>query len=153
MKKIVLTIATIIIAQVSTFSQSVTETRQIKTTALQMYENYKVVMAGLHSNSAYVEDNFMALFESDAVIYNDILPNNNPQQLSPFAYFKKFKANINRIYPAFSDFKMGEPVSVGNRWQIKCYFTRRTKFKTQKEMKYPEWSFNYTMTIEMNKIV
>jgi len=151
MKKIVLTIATIIIAQVSTFSQSVTETRQIKTTALQMYENYKVVMAGLHSNSAYVEDNFMALFESDAVIYNDILPNNNPQQLSPFAYFKKFKANINRIYPAFSDFKMGEPVSVGNRWQIKCYFTRRTKFKTQKDMKYPEWSFNYTMTIEMDK--
>ena len=151
MKKTILTIAAIVIATVSAFSQSVTETRQIKTTALQMYENYKVVMSGLYSRSPYTEDNFMALFESKAVIYNDILPDNQPQQLLPSDYFEKFKESIQRIYPTFSDFKMGEPVSVGNKWQIQCTFTRGTRFRTQQEMNYPEWSFNYTVTIEMDK--
>ena len=141
----------ILIATVSAFSQSVTETRHIKTTALQIYENYKVVMSGLHSRSSYTEDNFMALFERSAEIYNDIVPNNQPHQLSPTEYFTKFKASINRIYPDFSDFRMGEPVTAGNEWQIKCYFTRKTRFRTQNYLNYPEWSFNYTMTIEMDK--
>jgi len=151
MKKIILTIAAIGIASVSAFSQSVTETRHIKTTALQIYENYKVVMSGLYSKGAYTEDNFMALFDNSAILYNDILPDNNPQKLSPANYYAKFKASINRIYPDFSDFKMEEPVSVGDKWQIKCNFTRGTRFKTLKDMNYPEWSFNYTMTIEMDK--
>ena len=151
MRKTILTIAAIIVAYVLAFSQSVTETRHIKTTALQVYENYKVVTSGLYSKSAYTEDNFMALFESNALIYNDILPDNKPQQLSPSNYFKKFSASIRRIYPVFSDFKMGEPVSVGNKWQIKCNFARGARFLTQKDMKYPEWSFNYIMTVEMDK--
>ena len=151
MRKTVLTIAAIIIASVSAFSQSVTETRRIKTTALQIYENYKVVMSGLYSRGTYTEDNFMVLFESEALMYNDILPDNNPQQLSPSEYFRKFQANIMRIYPAFSDFKMGEPESKGNKWQIECNFARKTKFRTQKDMRYPEWSFSYTITIEMDK--
>jgi hypothetical protein len=151
MKKTILTIATILLAFVSAFSQSVTDTRHIKTTALQVYENYKVVMSGLYSRSAYTEDNFIALFDSKALIYNDILPDNNPQQLSSKNYFAKFKANVNRIYPTFSDFKMGEPVSVGSKWQIKCNFVRSARFRTQNEMNYPEWSFNYAITIEMDK--
>ena len=151
MRTTVLTIAAIVIAQVSAFSQSDTETRYIKTTAFQVYETYKVVIAGLYSKSVYTEDNFMALFDSKAVIYNDILPDNSPQQLSPAAYYAKFKVSINRIYPVFSDFVIGEPFSVGNKWQIKCFFTRETRFRTQKEMKYPEWSFNYVMTLEMDK--
>ena len=152
MRKNILTIVAIVIASVSALSQSVTETRHIKTTALQVYENYKVVMSGLYSRSAYTEDNFIALYENNALIYNDILPDNHPQQLSPPAYFEKFRKSIKRIYPSFSDFKMGEPVSVGDKWQIKCNYTRGTSFMTQKDMKYPEWSFNYTMTIEMEKL-
>jgi len=152
MRNMILTITAIIIAGVSAFSQSVTEIRQIKTTALQVYENYKVVTSGLYSKSAYTEDNFMAIFDNTALIYNDILPDNNPQQLSPSRYFRKFTASVKRVYPIFSDFKMGEPVSVGNKWQIKCNFTRGARFLTQKDMKYPEWSFNYTMTIEMDKL-
>ena len=151
MRKNILTIAAIIVASVSVLSQSVTETRQIKTTALQMYEKYKVEMSGLHSRSAYTEDNFMALFDDNAVLYNDIIPANMPVQLSPAEYFAKFQESVRRIYPAFSEFKMGEPVSVGRKWQIKCNFTRAAKFRTQKDMRYPEWFFNYTMTIEMDK--
>ena len=141
----------VVITCVSAFSQSVTETRRIKTTALQMYENYKVVISGLYSKGAYTEDNFMTLFESKAVIYNDILPDNTTQQLSPLGYFEKFRANVRRIYPAFSDFEMDEPVSVGNKWHIKCRFTRGTRFRTHDDMRYPEWFFNYTLTIEMDK--
>ena len=152
MKKITLTITAIMIACVSAFSQSVTETRHIKTTALQLYENYKVIMSGLYSKSAYTEDNFIGLFDSNAEIYNDILPDNLPQQLSPSEYFEKFQTSIKRIYPVFSDFDLGDPVAVGNKWLIKCSFTRGTRFLTQKDMKYPEWSFNYTMTIEMEKL-
>ena len=151
MRKTILTIAAVIIAYVSVFSQSVTETRRIKTTALQIYENYKVVMSGLYSRSAYTEDNFMALFDSEAMIYNDILPDNNPPQLYPSDYYEKFKVRINRIYPVFRDFKMGEPISKGSKWQIECHFARATRFRTQKDMKYPEWSFSYTITIEMEK--
>ena len=151
MRKTTLTIAAIIAACFSAFSQSATETRRIKTTAFQIYERYKVEMSGLYSRSSYTEDNFMSLFVNKAVIYNDILPDNNPAQLSPSEYYKKFKASINRIYPAFSDFKMDEPVLKESKWQIQCSFARKTRFRTQKEMKYPEWSFNYIMTIEMDK--
>ena len=151
MKKTTLTIAAIIIATVWTFSQSVTETRRIKTTALQIYENYKVVMSDLYSKSDYTEDNFMALFDDNTLLYNDIIPSNTPAQLSPKRYFQNFKANIKRIYPSFSNFRLGEPVSVENKWQIKCNFTGDTRFRTQKDMNYPEWSFNYTLTIEMDK--
>ena len=140
------------IASVSAFSQSDTEKRHIKTTALQLYENYKVIMSGLYSKSAYTEDNFIGLFDSNAEIYNDILPDNLPQQLSPSEYFKKFQTNIKRIYPVFSDFDLENPEAVDNKWLIKCSFTRGTRFLTQKDMKYPEWSFNYTMTIEMEKL-
>ena len=132
-------------------AQSVTETRHVKTTALQIYENYKVVMSDLYSKNDYTKDNFMALFDSKSVIYNDIIPSNNSTLLSPARYFENFKTNIKRIYPVFSDFRMGDPVSVDSKWQIKCYFTRRTRFRTQKDLNYPEWSFNYTMTVEMNK--
>ena len=150
MKRILSSIA-IIFASISAFSQSVTETRQIKTTALQIYEKYREEMKGLFENNAYTEDNFMALFDSVAVIYNDITPDNQPQQLSPADYYQKFKANIRRIHPVFSDFKMGEPVFAGNKWRISCNYTRATRFKTQKDLKYPEWTFHYTMTIEMDK--
>ena len=135
----------------SVFSQSITETRQIKTTAFQVYENYKVVISGLFSRSLHTEDNFLALFHEGAVIYNDILPDNHPQKISPSEYFRKFQENVRRIYPTFSDFEMGEPVSAGSKWQIKCHFTRTTSFRTQDEMRYPEWTFRYTMTIEMDK--
>jgi hypothetical protein len=40
---------------------------------------------------------------------------------------------------------------MGGKWRIKCSFTRATRFLTKKEMKYPQWVFNYTMTIEMDK--
>lgn len=151
MKKRILTIAAVLIATVSAFSQSVTETRQIKTTALQIYENYKVVISELYSRSAYTEDNFMALFDKNAALYNDIIPVNRPERLSPAEYFAKFQGSIRRIYPVYSDFELDEPVSVGNKWQINCYFTRGTRFRTTKDMVYPEWCFNYIMIIEMDK--
>ena len=151
MRKTVLSLATIIIATVSAFSQSATETRHIKTTALQLYENYKVVMSDLYSKSDYTEENFMALFDNSTLLYNDIVPANTAALLSPARYFENFKTNIKRIYPVFSDFRMDEPISVDNKWQIKCNFTRTTRFRTQKDMNYPEWSFNYVMTIEMDR--
>ena len=151
MRKSILTVAAIIMASVSAFSQSATETRRIKNTAFQLYENYKVQIQGLHSTSAYTEDNFLTLFSKDAKLYNNIISENTTEQLSPKDYFKHFRENLKRVYPVFSDFKIGDPVSAGDRWQVKCYFTQTTKFRTQTEMRYPEWTFHYTMTIEMDK--
>ena len=152
MRKSILTAAVIIMVTVSAFSQSVTETRQIKTTTFQIYENYKVEMSGLHNKSTYTEDNFMALFSNNAILYNDIIPANTPVQLFPGNYYDYFIENIKRIYdPVYSNFKMGDPVAVENKWQIKCSFTRSARFRTKTDMNYPEWSFNYTMTIEMDK--
>jgi len=138
-------------AVISGFAQSHTEKRHVKTTALNVYENYKVVLSSLYSKDVYNEDNFIALFDENAVIYNDILPANVPAQLTPAKYFEQFRANIKRVYPEFSNFTIGEPVSVGGKWRIKCSFTRATRFLTKNEMKYPQWVFNYTMTIEMDK--
>ncbi|MDR0507081.1 MAG: hypothetical protein LBH32_09755 [Dysgonamonadaceae bacterium] len=151
MKKIVLTAAAIIIACISAFSQSLTEKRHVKTTALQVYENYKVVMSSLYGRDNYIEDNFMALFDDKALIYNDIVPVNTPSRLTPAKYFAKFRATVKRIYPEFSSFTMGEPVLAGGKWHIKCSFTRTTRFRTQTEMQYPQWTFHYTMTIKMEK--
>ncbi|GHU79740.1 hypothetical protein FACS1894145_4530 [Bacteroidia bacterium] len=151
MKKHILAITIVFATVINSFAQSPAEIRRIKTTALQMYENYKVVLSSLYSKDNYTEDNFMALFDDNTLIYNDIIPANTPAQLTPEKYFAKFRANIKRVYPEFSNFTIGEPVSMGDKWQIKCSFTKATRFRTQKEMKYPQWAFNYTMTIEMDK--
>jgi len=152
MRKSILTTALILIATVSAFSQTDTETRRIKTTAFQMYDNYKsVIRHDLNSQQPIAYDNFMNLFDKKALLYNDIIPANTPVQLSPENYFAKFKENIRRIDNEYSNFKIGEPVSVENKWQIQCSFTRETKLRTQNRFNYPKWVFHYIMTIEMDK--
>ncbi|MDR1757401.1 MAG: hypothetical protein LBR51_00355 [Bacteroidales bacterium] len=151
MKKYVLTAVLLFAVVASVSSQSLTEKRRIKTTALQVYENYKVTLSSLYSKDNYTEDNFMSLFDDNTVLYNDIIPVNTPMRLSPYKYFTRFRENIRRIYPEFNKLSLGEPVSVGGKWQIKCHFSRAARFRTLNEMKYPRWSFDYTMTIEMDK--
>ena len=151
MRKSILTTAIIWVATVSAFSQTATETRYIRDIAKQVYDNYKTVIPELYSSNPYKKDEFLNLFEKNAILYNDIIPANTPEQLSPAAYFENFQTNIKRIHPIFSDFDIEEPVSADNKWQIKIHFTRNAKFRTLTEMRYPEWLFYYSMTIEMDK--
>jgi hypothetical protein len=93
----------------------------------------------------------LELFEENASIYNDILPANQPQQLSPKDYFDKFTQSVKMNYAEYRNLKFQFPTPNGEKWEIKCSFSKDIRFKSQTGNYYPKWSFNYTVTIEMDK--
>lgn len=149
MKKSTLTLAIIIIATVSVFAQSVTETRKIKTKALEIFEKYSGIMANLYNGNVYNENKFLELFRPESYLYNDILPNNAPQELSAKEYFDKFMACVKMNYAEYQDLDFEFPSLIGNNWEINCTFTKKLRFKTDNEY-YPQHIFHYTMTIEID---
>lgn len=136
---------------VSGFSQSVTETRRIKTTAIEVYEKYVSVIANLYNGNVYNEDKFMSLFDENALIYNDILPSNKPQKISPKEYFDVFTNNISMNYCTYDNLDLKFPTLNNDKWSIKCTFSKDIRFKTSKDYYYPKWRFEYIMTIEMDQ--
>lgn len=135
------------------YSQTITEIRQIKTTALDVYEKYVSIMANLYNNNVYNEDRFLELFYENAQIYNDILPDNKPQELSPKEYFDKFKQNINTNDAEYSELEFKLPTrNELNKWSIECTFKKKINYRSKKEYCYPKWEFKYSFIIEMDSI-
>jgi hypothetical protein len=134
------------------FSQSVTETRIIKTTAIEIYEQYVSVMNKLYNGNVYNPDNFLSLFDEKATLYNDILPHNRMQQLSPQQYFDIFTQNIRMIYCKYDKLELKFPVRERDKWQIVCEFSREVRFKTKPGFYYPRYRFDYTVTLAMDTV-
>ena len=150
-RRIIFTVIVIFITIVSVFSQSVTETRRIKTTAIEIYEKYASIIANLYNGNVYNEDKFLLLFDKNALIYNDILPANKPQKLSPKEYFDVFTLNIKMNYCTYDNLDLQFPVSNNDKWSIQCTFSKDISFITKTGYFYPKWRFNYIITIEMDK--
>ncbi|MDR1793593.1 MAG: hypothetical protein LBR36_09205 [Bacteroidales bacterium] len=163
-QKINLCLAMFFLSNMLVFSQSVTEVRIIKTTALDVYEQYVGIINKLNDGSVYNEDNFLHLFDENATIYSDILPDKDRKtqpKLSPQEYFDKFTKNIEMIYCKDTNFDLQFPSLEQNQWTIKCEFVRQIRFKAKKhklqyrnecKCEYPEWQFNYIITITMDTV-
>ncbi|MDR1372926.1 MAG: hypothetical protein LBJ17_07430 [Dysgonamonadaceae bacterium] len=131
-------------------SQTIKETRVIKTTAVEVYEKYSNLISKLSNGNAYNLDYFLDLFAENAVIYNDILPNNMPQEISPQEYFDFFTENIEMIYGDYSSFDLSFPALENGKWKVQCEFKKAIRFRTKKDFYYPKYEFMYKMTIEMD---
>lgn len=152
MRRSLLILNALFFVAVSVYSQSVTEIRCIKTTAIDVCEKYMNVMSNLYNGDVYNEDKFLVLFDENATIYNDILPDNQPQSLSPKDYFDKFFQNIKISYTDYGNIQFAFPTNNANdKWEIKCSFVKAIRLKSHIDKYFPKWSFKYTITIEMDK--
>lgn len=136
---------------VSVFPQSVTETRIAKTTALEVYDKYLSAIGNLYSGNVYNLDIFLSLFDEEALIYNDILPENNPQLITPQQYFDIFTNNIQLSYYDYDKMELGFPTRKEDKWLIDCEYGRDVRFKTPGKF-YSRWHFDYIITIAMDTL-
>lgn len=136
---------------VTALSQSVTETRVVKTTALEVYENYISIIGNLYNGNVYNLDVFLSLFDENAELYNDILPENNPQILNPQQYYDIFTNNIKLSYYRYDKIELEFPTLKDDKWIIICEFGRQVRFKTYNKY-YPRWHFNYILTVTMDTV-
>ena len=148
MKKI-LFVFIFIVSGFIAFSQTATQTIQMRLNAMEVFDNYTAILSNLNAPSSYVKDKFVQLFAPDAEIYNDILPDNNPQTLSPEEYYNKF-VDIIKSYSKFSDLEVGIPFQENGKWYVNLFFKKLfyIKFK-QYELSYPEYTFHCEMLIEI----
>jgi len=149
MKKII-TIFILCFSGFIAFSLTVTEVRQMRLNAMEVFDNY-TAFSNLDVPDSYVRDNFLSLFHPEAVVYNDILPDNKQQILSPENYYEKYVKLI-KSNPKFSDLELGMPYQENGKWYVKVSFKKSFSIRLkQQELTYPEYTFNCEMLVEMTE--
>jgi hypothetical protein len=134
------------------FSQTVTEVRQMRLNAMEVFDNYTATLKNLDVPNSYVWDNFVQLFHPDAVVYNDILPDNIQQILSPENYYEKYIQLI-KSDPKLSDLELSMPYQENGKWYVKVNFKKSfsIRLKQYDSFSYPEYTFNCEMLVEMTE--
>ncbi|MDR0604641.1 MAG: hypothetical protein LBG80_10100 [Bacteroidales bacterium] len=136
MRKRMFLIITVYFFIVCIFSQSVSETRKIKTTAIEIYEKYTSIIANLHNGDVYNLDKFLSLFDENASIYNDIrLAKKQQKYLSPQEYFdvSTKNKNIEKSHCDYSNLNLQFPDLKNDKWEIKCTFIKSVSNKKKKK--------------------
>lgn len=151
MKKLILVIVYLFIAGVALNAQTSKELRSARTTALNLYDRYIIVMNNLRSGGDNIY-NFQSLFASNTdSIYNDIIPQPGAPYLSSEDYCQKYSHSIKQAEYSYSDFSMEQPLLKGSKWVVVCHFKRYEKFRSKDDFRYPAWQFDYSMRIEMDR--
>ncbi len=149
--KIIVIVFLLIISKPTT-AQNVTMVRQMRYNALQLFEEYTSCLSKLDRPNDYTEQEFINLFDDNATIYNDILPYNKPQELTPQEYFNTYYKKI-KFAPKFSDLELGFPKQKNDGWQIEITFNKTFQIKSTVQdsvtFTYPPYSFSYVMTINI----
>jgi len=133
------------------FSQTVTEVRQMRLNAMEVFDNYIATLKNLDVPDSRVKDEFLKLFDTDAVVYNDILPDNEQQVITPESYYEKYVQLI-KSYPFFWDLELGIPYKENGKWYVKVNFIKSfiITYK-QYDLSYPEYAFDCEMLVEMTQ--
>jgi hypothetical protein len=132
-------------------TQTIIEYRQIRLCAMDVFDNYRGTFSNLDAPDRYVKDNFLSLFSDSAVIYNDILPDNSPQELSPEEYYDTYIRLI-KSYAKFSNMELGKLYKRHDKWLIQVSFTKSFSLRYKHhDLSYPEYSLDYEMLVEMDK--
>lgn len=151
MKRCVLTIIIVLVTFLWGEAQTVIEVRHLKTIALDVFDKYVSAIQSINDRSKiYNEIEFLNLFDANALIYNDILPQNNPQKISPKNYYDKYEEIVkSNKFTTFSNLKICFPKANRDGWIIICTFSKETSYITNYDYVYPLWKFNYIMTIQI----
>ena len=121
-------------------SQTITEIRQMRLEAIEVFDSYSAVMSSIDVPNSYVKDNFMSLFEDNALIYNDILPVNSSQYISAEEYYEKYVKLI-KTYSKFSDLELSMPYEGNGKWYIKLNFKKLFNLTYKyHNLSYPQYS-------------
>ena len=118
-----------------------------------MYENYTRVVSRLYDpKSSRYGDDFFGMFTETAWIYNDILPQNKQQALSPDEYYDLQTSYVKQF--SFQDRELAlsfpQKTETGE-WEIQCVFKRVVRFHTFKDCVYPKYEFSYVMTVVVDE--
>ena len=133
------------------FSQTVTEIRQMRLNAMDIFDNYTAMLKNFDVPDSRIKEEFLKLFDANAVVYNDILPENEQQMITPESYFEKY-VNLIKSYPKFSDLELGIPYQDKGKWYLKVNFIKSFNIKYKHEdLSYPEYAFDCEMLVEMIK--
>lgn len=151
MKKSALIFAFSIIGCLSLNAQSAKDLRIARTTALNVYDRYIIVMNSLRNGGEYVY-NFKDIFSSTTdSIYNDIIPHSGTPYVGSDDYCKFYTSSVKQANYSYSGFSMEQPRLKGNKWIVVCHFDRSVRYRSKEDFRYPDWQFNYTMRIEMDR--
>lgn len=134
-----------------TFAQNMSEVRQMRYEAISAFDKYYSLILNMDNPDVYTYDYFTGLFEDDATIYNDILPENKIQYLNPRDYYKKYVTSI-KTYPILSDLELSFPEFKEGKWMVNVKFKKTIHLRyRKKELSYPNWTFSYDMLIVMDE--
>ena len=150
MKKITIIIL-ILFSSGCLFPQSVSDILHIRMTAIECFQDYIQKFSSLEYPSKDGRYEFQKLFQKDAVIYNDLLPNNTPILISPDEYARRRNKNIS-LNPHFSNLSLGFPYEENGLWKIELSYLENITVKNlYTEIEYPKCTFHCTMTISMER--
>ena len=146
MKKILI-IGILWVSGLFMFSQNMTEVRQMRYEAIGVFDKYSTLILNLENPNIYTKDYFTALFEENANIYNDILPDNSPQEIAVGEYYERY-INLIKSSPEISNLEIGFPYFNNGKWNVVVKFRKKFNVKYRKnDLSYPEWAFNYEMLV------
>jgi hypothetical protein len=150
-KKIFILSVSLFLGVFAANAQTMTEVRQMRYDAIDVFDRYSSLILNLDNPTIYTKDYFMELFEENSMLYNDILPYNVRQELSPNDYYDKYVNNI-KTYPQLANLELSFPEYKDEKWQVKIKFTKTFRLKYRDiDLTYPQWSFNYEMLVVMDK--
>lgn len=149
MKRLILFSVISFFFQISLYAQTMTEVRQMRYKAIGVFDKYYSLVLNMDNPDVYTFDYFTALFEDDATIYNDILPDNKNQYLNPKEYYQKYKGF--KTYPRLSDLELSFPEYKDGKWNVYVKFKKTIQIKyRKKDLSYPKWTFYYEMHVVMD---
>jgi hypothetical protein len=150
MKRLILYCVLSFALQIALYAQTMTEVRQMRYEAIGVFDKYYSLILNMDNPDVYTYDYFTALFEDDATIYNDILPENKNQYLNPKEYYQKYVKGF-KTYPRLSDLELSFPEFKDGKWNVNVKFKKTIQIKyRKKELSYPKWIFNYEMHVVMD---
>jgi len=150
MKRLILFSVISFFFQISLYAQTMTEVRQMRYEAIGVFDKYYSLVLNMDNPDVYTFDYFTALFEDDATIYNDILPDNKNQYLNPKEYYQKYKGF--KTYPRLSDLELSFPEFKDGKWIVSVKFKKTFQIKyRKKDLSYPKLlNFSYEMLVVMD---
>lgn len=150
MKKITILIL-ILFSSGCVFSQSVSDILHIRMTAIECFQDYIQKFSSLDYPSKDNRYEFQKFFHKNAIIYNDLLPNNMPILISPDEYVQRRNKDIS-LNPNFSNLSLGFPYEENGLWKIELSYLESITIKNlYTGIEYPKCTFHCTMTISMER--
>lgn len=134
-----------------TLAQSVLDVLHIRMSAIECFQDYIQKVSALDYPTKDRKYEFQKLFNDDAIIYNDFLPEIATLYLSPEAYVQKRNKDFS-LNHHFTNLGLGIPYQEDGLWKIELSYIENIAVKNLKtKIEYPKCTFHCSMIISMEK--